>query len=185
MMSVGLLMLFYFCFNLFNKKYFTTASFLLLITFFVGVYFMLAFLNDSGSQSTSVKHLHQISYFDTFESDYIRTLFFGWGYGSKFYTLGRNLFVDVTELSHWETIRRYGLLSTIFIFVFIWLKPLFIKMSIEKSLIKYYFAIMVIAFILVACTNPYLLDSLGFCVLLFFDAFFESDTIEQEKRLRK
>lgn len=134
----------------------------------------MAFLTDKGSLSTSIKKGHQISYFNTFETDYVRTLFFGWGDGSSFYSLGRHAFVDVTELSHLETIRRYGFIPMLMIMFFIWLKPLVLKMLNTRSIIKYYYAVIVFAYIFVACTNPYLLDSVGFCVLLFFDAFFES-----------
>lgn len=181
MMAAGLLYLFYICFILLRKKSFCTAYVLILATLCVGAVAASAFLNDKGSKSSSIKHLHQISYFNTFDTDYMRTLFFGWGYGSTFYTLGRKEFVDVTELSHWETIRRYGFIPMMLIMLFIWLCPLIRKILNERGIIKYYYVLVVMAFIFVACTNPYLLDSLGFCVLLFFDAFFEFETCRINK----
>lgn len=185
MMAAGLLCFFYLCFQLLRKRCFCTAYVLVLTTLCVGAVAAFSFLNDKGSKSSSIKHLHQISYFNTFDTDYARTLFFGWGDGSTFYTLGRRAFVDLTELSHWETIRRYGFISMVLIMFFIWLRPLIRKVLNEKSIIKYYYMLVVFAYIFVACTNPYLLDSLGFCVLLFFDAFFEFETCRTEKRYLK
>lgn len=178
-----MLLFFYIAFFLMQKHRFFIAICIVLAGLYGGLMAANAFLHDKGSNSTAIKTLHQISYFNTFDSDLIRTIFFGWGYGSTFYTLGRNKFVDVTELSHWESIRRYGFISFIMIMTCIWLKPLiniFIK---EKYVIRYFYIIWVLSFVFVACTNPYLLDSLGFCVLLFFDVCFQFDVSTTKKRI--
>lgn len=177
MLTAFLFGFFYICFKLIKKKEFSIAYLLMLLTIIFGSIVAFLFLTDKGSQSSSIKALTQISYFETFDTDYIRSVFFGWGYGSTFYSLGRNDFVDVTELSHLETIRRYGFIGMLEIIFFIWLKPLIKKMTKEHGIIKYYYMLIVFAYIFVACTNPYLIDSLGFCVLLFFDAFFESEYV--------
>lgn len=176
MLSAILLCFFYIFFHLIKKRHLCSACIIVLATVCMGAILATAFLTDKGSLSTSIKKGHQTSYFNTFETDYIRTLFFGWGDGSSFYSLGRHAFVDLTELSHLETIRRYGFIPMLMIMFFIWLKPLVLKMINTRSFIKYYYAVIVFAYIFVACTNPYLLDSVGFCVLLFFDAFFEFET---------
>lgn len=175
MLTAFLLGFFYICFKLIEKKEFSVAYLLMLSTLAVGAIAAFLFLTDKGSNSSSIKALTQVSYLETFDTDHIRSVFFGWGYGSTFYSLGRRAFVDVTELSHLETIRRYGFIGMLGIMLFIWLKPVIKKMLKERSIIRYYYLLIVLAYIFVACTNPYLIDSLGFCVLLFFDTFFETE----------
>lgn len=177
MLSAILLFFFYMVFKFLMKKKFHIAFLILLISIIVGLYMASSFLLDRGSISTNIKNLDQLAYFKTFNSDIIRAAFWGWGYGSTFFSLGRNTFVDITELSLLETIRRYGFLGMITIMTFIWLKPLIKKMVKENFIIKYYYILVVLAYISVACTNPYLIDSLGFCVLLFFDSFFEWENL--------
>ena len=82
-------------------------------------------------------------------------------------------YTGLTELSHLETVRRYGLVPAIMIFVFVWLKPVVTIISKEKSLLKYFYMILLVSYIFVACTNPFLLGSIGFCALLFMSTFFE------------
>lgn len=185
LLAASFLFFLYIIVNMYKRKLYFRAFLLLISTLIAGASISYALLNDKGSQSSNVKHLHQVSYFETFETDYVRTLFFGWGYGSTFYTLGRQKYVNITELSHWETIRRYGLVSFIFIMIFIWLKPLINKLKKENGLTKYYYVVVVLAYVFVACTNPFLLDSVGFCVLLFIDAFFEYDTLHRNDNIQR
>ena len=114
-----------------------------------------------------------MSYEKEFISDYGRFLLYGWGGGSTFYSAGFKSYTGLTELSHLETVRRYGLVPTIMIFVFVWLKPVVTIISKEKSLLKYFYMILLVSYIFVACTNPFLLGSIGFCALLFMSTFFE------------
>ena len=185
LLAASLIFLFYLIVYMYQRKQFFRAILFFVATLIAAYYFSYALLNDKGSKSSSIKHLHQVSYFDTFETDYVRTLFFGWGYGSTFYTQGRNKFVNITELSHWETIRRYGFVSFVFIMVFIWLKPLINKLKNENGITKYFYVVVVLAYVFVACTNPFLLDSVGFCVLLFLDAFFEYDTLHRNDNVQR
>ena len=180
MLTAFLLGFFYICFKLIERKYFSIAYLLMLSTLVVGTIAAFLFISDKGSESSSIKALTQVSYFETFDTDCIRSIFFGWGYGSTFYSLGRRAFVDVTELSHLETVRRYGFIGMLGIMLFVWLKPVIKKMTRERAIIKYYYLLIVLAYIFVACTNPYLIDSLGFCVLLFFDAFFEAEDVNED-----
>lgn len=143
------------------------------------------FFNDKGSMSSFIKAKATQSYYKVYNSDIVRTFFFGWGCGSSFYHSGRNKIVDVTELSHLESVRRYGLFPFLFIMIFVWLKPLINKLKLEKGISKYFYVVVVLSYIFVACTNPYLLDSIGFCVLLFFTAFFEYDTFHRNDNIQR
>lgn len=185
MLCACMFLFLYMVFKLCKEKHFIIASLFFLLTMSSGSVVAYKFLHDKKSVSTNIKQLHQEAYFRTFKSDYIRTMFFGWGCGSTFYTKGFNKNVTLTELSHWETIRRYGVVSFVLIMFFIWLRPLILKMRIERGLSKYFYVVIVLAYIFVACTNPFLLDSIGFCVLLFFDAFFEYDNFNSFNNLQR
>lgn len=185
MLCVALLLFFYIIFKLYTRKHYVIASIFFIVSIWSGWVVAEKFLNDKGSASSNIKHLHQESYFNTFKTDKIRTAFFGWGCGSTFYTSGRNAMVSLTELSHWETIRRYGLVSFLLIMIFIWFEPLIMKMRAERGILKYFYVVIVLAYIFVACTNPFLLDSIGFCALLFFKSFFEYDTINRANNIQR
>ena len=181
MMCAVLLLLVYIVFQLLKNKHFAIAFLLILFCLFSAILFAILFLNDKGSHSSSIKAGHQQSYFDVFGTDYLRTIFFGWGAGSSFYSLGRHKFVNVTELSHLETVRRYGFLQTLVIFIFIWFRPMYNKFSREKSILKYFYLVVLLAYIFTACTNPFLIDSFGFCALLFFLTYFDYGDIQNYK----
>ncbi len=185
MLCAVLLFFCYIIFRLFLTRHRLLACIILFSVLGSGILVVNKLINDKGSSSNSIKFKATESYYRTYQTDYIRTIFFGWGYGSTFYHTGRNKYVDVTELSHLETIRRYGIISFCLIMIFIWLKPLINKCKHEHSITKYYYVIVVLAYIFLACTNPYLLDSVGFGTLLFFDAFFEYDTLNRNDNLQR
>lgn len=173
-LAVFLLYFVYLFFYCIEKKYINFAMIIAVISIFSAIFFALAFLND-GTHSTTVKLGHKASYYELFNTDYIRTVFFGWGMGSTFFSKGKGAFVDVTELTHLELVRRYGFISTLAIFVIIWLKPFWIKLK-ENGVRKYNYLLMIVSYIIVACTNPFLMDSLGFTALLFYSVYFEMNT---------
>lgn len=184
MMSAVLLMFFYFIFKIRQAGLVIAPVLLVIVTTVFALTIASLMLNDAGSGSSFIKMNDTYSYFKLYDQDILRTLFFGWGPGSTFYSLGRYKMVSITELTLFETIRRYGLVSTIIIFVNIWFKPFLVKIRYERSGIKFFYAVVVLAYIITACTNPYLLDSVGFCALLFFTTYFdyEADLFEGENK---
>ena len=135
----------------------------------VAIIFILKFINDKDSLSSHIKMQDTLGYIDIFKRDPIRTLLFGYGPGSSFFSWGRQKFVNVTENSLFETIRRYGLLSTCVIMFGIWFTPFrSVNFAKHKNYIQYFYYCVFAAFMLSALSNPYLLDSFGFCTLLFF-----------------
>lgn len=144
-----------------------------ILTAVVAIFLAIAFLGDVEESSLEVKTLHLNSYYNIFDSDYLRTLFFGWGGGSVFYTEGYDDYVTLTELSIQETVRRYGLLSTVLIFAYIWFSPIWklFKNSVNPATI--FMSLSLLAYIFVASTNPFLIGSIGFTALLFFSVAIE------------
>lgn len=158
----------YVCTRLLKEKK-VTLFFLILcasICFALGLAFL--FLNDKGESSLSVKTLHKISYSKEFDSNMIKFFLTGWGAGSKFYSSGYREWTYLTELSLYETIRRYGLVSTIIIFLCIWLSPI-IQFDAQKKPLGdiLFWTGVFFSYLFVACTNPFLLGSIGFCALFF------------------
>lgn len=119
MMLVGL----YIVFKLYKKGCRLIPLVLFSTVAVVAILFIVKFINDKDSSSSSIKVLDTLGYLDIFKRDPIRTLFFGYGPGSSFFSWGRQKYVNVTENSLFETIRRYGLLSTCIIMFGIWFTP--------------------------------------------------------------
>jgi len=165
-----------FCFIFFrfflDKKYVTSLA-ILFFTLYIALFLSISFLTDEKESSLAVKKLHQISYEKLFKSDIFRTTFIGWGAGSTFFTEGYNRYTNLTELSLFETIRRYGIIPTLAILFFIWFKPLFLIISKSFSIKHAFLFIVVLAYIFVAFTNPFLIGSIGFTALLFFSVIIE------------
>lgn len=131
------------------------------------------FLNDVTSRSSAVKISDLRTYLSMFRDDPLRALFFGWGPGTSFYSEVRNLVINSAELSLFESIRKYGLFFTCVIMFGIWFVPFRSKNFQSLNYYKYYYYCVFAAYMLAAFTNPYLLDSVGFCALLFFRTSFE------------
>ncbi len=167
---VALLLGAYICLKLVQKKKLATAFFIIMIVSFASLLFLILMVSEKTDSSIKVKTLHKLSYNKIFEEHPFKMLFTGWGAGSEFYSRGFHKMTDTTELSLYETIRRYGLISTILIFIFIWGRPIIFCWSNKMSLIyRVFFSIILISYIAVACTNPFLLGSIGFCSLIFME----------------
>ncbi|KPN77496.1 hypothetical protein AEA42_08420 [Shewanella sp. Sh95] len=131
---------------------------------------MYLLLSDVTEGSLAVKALHKESYLNEFSSDYFRMIVFGWAAGSSFFTQGFNEFTMLTELTLYETVRRYGLTATILILFFIWLPPIFRSFYGRLKIDTVFLGVGLLIYILVASTNPFLLGSIGFCALFFFSS---------------
>lgn len=167
-LAAGLLYFIYLCFKLYYKKEIFLATTLILIVGALGMLVVMFFLSDKNESSLAVKNLHKISYFREFDEHQLRYLLIGTGGGSSFYTEGYKKFATLTELTLYETIRRYGVIGSIVLFFVLWFNPIILELSNSKSLSSIYFCIVMSAYIFVACTNPFLFGSIGFCTLLFF-----------------
>jgi len=112
--------------------------------------------------SNVIKYGHFASYVNLF-SDNISILLFGQGIGVPFYTTGFHKEVFATELQYFEMIRIWGLPVTL-LFLSVLLLPIIKEIKTKK-----YSSIFVayIAFLFIAGTNPFLLDSTGMIVLVY------------------
>ena len=161
----------YICLKLVQQKKIVRAYMIILVAGTVSLVFLLMMLGERSDSSIKVKALHKVSYMELFDEHPYKTIFTGWGAGSEFYSKGFKKMTDTTELSFYETIRRYGIISTILIFIFIWGRPVIFVLTNKMPLSqKLFFSVTVISYIAVACTNPFLLGSIGFCSLVFIES---------------
>ena len=160
----------YICCKLIKEKKLVAAFFIISVGAFAALFFLMLMLSEKSDDSIKVKALHKLSYMKVFSEHPYKTIFSGWGPGSEFYSRGFGRITNTTELSFYETIRRYGILSTILIFIFIWGRPIIYCFS-NKMPVAYqiFFSITVACYVFVACTNPFLLGSIGFCSLIFME----------------
>lgn len=160
----------YFCLKLVKQRKLVRAFLTILVGGTLSLVFLLTLLGEKTDSSIKVKDLHKVSYMEIFSSHPLKTIFTGWGAGSEFYSKGFHKITNTTELSFFETIRRYGICSTILIFLFIWFRPIIFCFTNRIPFIyQMFFSVIIISYICVACTNPFLLGSIGFCSLIFME----------------
>lgn len=183
-LSALLLIGFYVGFGFYKRGFRITPIILFSTALITATVFVIRFINDRYSMSSTIKVLDTFTYFDIYKRDFFRTLLFGYGPGSTFFSRGRQMYVNVTENSLLETIRRYGLISTGIILGGIWFIPFKSKGFKEKVIyLKLFYVCVFGAYMLSALSNPYLLDSVGFCALLFFCTMFSYDNEQQYENI--
>lgn len=164
----------YFCLKLIKQKKLVRAFIIIMIAGAFALFFLLTLMGEKSDSSIKVKDLHKVSYFKIFSEHPYKTIFTGWGAVSEFYSRGFHKMTNTTELSFFDTIRRYGVLSTILIFTFIWFRPVIYCFTNKMPLAyQLFFSVMVISYVCVACTNPFLLGSIGFCSLIFLETIIQ------------
>lgn len=146
-----------------NKK----IIFILLSTFVI-IFFLFAtykLLTEHEEESLTIKTLHMKSYLSLFFQNPMKYLLIGEGPGSLFYTLGTNSFQPQTELCYFDLIRNYGLILTCGI-ILIYLYSLFLVKTKLKGAFGATLSFGYIAFLFICGTNPFLVSSTGFIVLI-------------------
>lgn len=151
-------------YNWINKRPKTKYFFYPLLVL-AGIAFLLfigLLATQKGDVSNAIKYGHLSSYLDLF-NEHPEYLFWGQGTGTLFYSEGFRRLTAQTEWIYIELLRNYGLLAIAILAVYLYpLKVLFHhrKNAFNMGLFLTYFA-----FLLVAGTNPFLLNSQGMTVL--------------------
>lgn len=173
-LSLSLIILFYIGYYLYKRS---KAIFLIFacIIAIVSVYEIssaIAILFDTQEPSNIIKYGYLISYYNHFSSN-ILDLFIGQGLGVSFYVEHFSRSFLTSELTYLEVLRVWGLPITC-IFMGILIIPI-IKELKSKSLSHLFIAY--IAYLFIAGTNPFLLDSTGMFVLVYvFSKAYSSNT---------
>lgn len=117
---------------------------------------------QEGDESNTMKYGHLYSYIDLF-SENPQYLFWGQGSGTMFYSLGFHRVTAQTEWIYIELLRNYGLFSLLIVGVYTF--PLLIFYKYRHDIFTAGFAVTYFGFLLIAGTNPFLLNSQGMTVL--------------------
>ena len=143
-----------------RSKYFLYPALFLLVLAFLLLVFLLA--TQEGDKSNAIKYGHLDSYAQLF-NNHIEYFIWGQGTGTTFYSEGFHRIVPLTEWIYIDLVRNYGLLSLIILAVYLY--PLFVFLRRRNDSFTTGLAVTYIAFLLIAGTNPFLLNSQGMCVL--------------------
>jgi hypothetical protein len=149
---------------MFAKKHIVLSIYLAFIAF---VYFLLNF-NPSGGFfdakdfGNAIKLKDAMSFLDWAN---VSNILFGEGLASFYYSGGRGYFVAQTEITFLDNIRYFGVILTLVFYMAI-LFPTYKKLSFKVEG-GFYFAVMSI-YILMSITNPMLVNSFGFIVILWY-----------------
>lgn len=141
-------------------RYFLYPLFVLLIFAFLLLVSLLA--TQEGDQSNAIKYGHLNSYVELF-SDAPQYLLWGQGIATSFYSEGFGYMTPQTEWIYIELLRNYGVFAFVIIGFFFY--PLWIFYLHRKDPFTRGFALTYFAFLLIAGTNPFLLNSQGMTVL--------------------
>lgn len=133
-------------------------------TMFFGM-LLFSLLAETDEGSNEIKYGHLKSYMELF-SENLDVLFGGQGAGGMFYTKGFGEVTVQTEWSFIELIRYFGIFGAIYI-VLIYLYPIIVIWK-KRFLLQYAFPIIsgYILYLLIAGTNPLLINSTGMLALL-------------------
>lgn len=164
LLTTILILIIYFSVFLYKnyKKLFILFICLVLIigTYQLSNVLLILFSDQEHSNITKLGHFY--SYLNLFTENPL-TLIFGQGIGIPFYTIGFHKYVFASELQYFEMIRIWGLPITI-LFLSMLIVPIIKDLKAKNyndRLIAY------TAFLFIAGTNPFLLDSTGMTILVF------------------
>jgi hypothetical protein len=143
-----------------RSKYFLYPALALLLMAFFWLIFLLA--TQEGDKSNAIKYGHLESYADLFNS-HIEYFLWGQGTATTFYSEGFQRIVPLTEWIYIDLLRNYGLFSLIVLAVYFY--PLFFFFRQRNDHFTKGLAVTYLGFLLIAGTNPFLLNSQGMCVL--------------------
>ncbi|RHJ54937.1 hypothetical protein DW121_00705 [Bacteroides sp. AM10-21B] len=133
-------------------------------TMFFGM-LLFSLLAETDESSNEIKYGHLKSYMELFDRN-LDILFWGQGVGGMFYTEGFGVSTMLTEWSFIELIRYFGIFGAIYI-IMIYLYPVSVIWK-NRLRLKYAYSIIggYILYLLIAGTNPLLVNSTGMLALL-------------------
>lgn len=126
------------------------------------LFFIFLLATQKGDLSNAIKYGHLNSYAELF-SLHPEYLLWGQGSGTLFYSEGFRKLTPITEWIYIELFRNYGLAA--FGILAVYVAPLFALFKHRQSAFNFGLFVTYVAFLLVAGTNPFLLNSQGMTVL--------------------
>lgn len=158
------------------KKYPVLKSILLPLSFCLILSLFFAFSNEKAESSNDTKQLHLLAYKQLWKTNPL-VFFTGMGAGSEIYSPG---YVGKTTLMEWtylELVRLYGFFSLYILSIFY--GPVY---KLWKNRKKYKLGIPVtlgcLLYMLSSYGNPYLINSTGFCLLIYLYSYITNNKIK-------
>lgn len=176
------LLIIFIIFILYN--FYTKKRLLSTVLFSVPVGFcaflLILFMLTSSETSADIKSEHIKSFFTLFSNHPFIYAFLGSGPGTRMYSTGFNTFTTLTEITYLELIKNFGLIGTSFI-LFLLIIPIFyiFKNKNYDIFARTSFIIGYLAYLFIAGTNPLLIGSTGFTVIMIIYYIGTNNIIEE------
>lgn len=139
-----------------------------------------AFSNEKGEDSNDIKQLHLLAYKQLWTSNPLAYLT-GMGAGSKIYSPGFHAKTELMEWTYLELVRLYGIFSVYILYIFY--EPVY---RLWKNRKKYYYGMPVamgcFLYMISSYGNPYLINSTGFCLLIYLYSYIANCKRKNEKK---
>jgi hypothetical protein len=147
-------------FLILNKKIRIFFIFFIILSVYILFNVFISFF-DPDEFSNKIKIQHFLSYINQINNGTLN-LFIGNGLGSEYFTIGYDRIITHTEITYLDLLRWYGLFGFI-LFVWTIFNPLINKFSfIDKK------SFIFLIFLCIAFSNPTLLNSYGFFVIVWY-----------------
>ena len=116
---------------------------------------------SSDEESNSIKIGHLVSFFNIIDW---KMLIFGQGLGSYFFTEGYGVVVSQTEITWMDAIRFFGLPLSIVLLMLLFFPVRNVPLNSSFSSCR----VIMLLYIIMSMSNPVLLNSFGFLVVLWY-----------------
>lgn len=150
---------------------------ILALVFCMFLFLIFSLVSESNEASNVIKYGHLASYATLF-SEHPEYLIFGQGLGSSFYSIGFHGMTVQTEWTYLELLRTFGLFSLPILLVMLY--PLRRLYVLRQSPIVFSMFVAYCEYLLVAGTNPLLLNSTGMLMLLIMYSYIRRIEINHE-----
>lgn len=141
------------------------------------IYLFLAFSSEKGESSNQTKQLHLLAYKQLWRSNPL-VFFTGMGAGSEVYSPGFKHKTVLMEWTYLELIRLFGVFSLYILTIFygpvyrLWKNRKEYKLGIPVAL-------GCLLYMLSSYGNPYLINSTGFCLLIYLYSYVTNNKIKK------
>lgn len=152
----------------------TSAVALLTVIAIISFQFLTNNQVDKGGASDKIKSGHLASYIGHF-SEHPKYLLTGQGIGTSFYTSGFGKEVYMTELTYFELVRVFGVPLVVMFLGILFIPFLKILRPVGLSFNDFQFYLPYLGYLFIAGTNPLLISSTGFLVIVMgMEKFFKN-----------
>lgn len=166
-------------YNFYIRKNVATTVLLFSIVSFSAIVVIFLLLTTSET-STDIKASHMESFFDLFKQAPFTYALLGSGPGTIMFTKGFNGYTTLTELTYLELIKSFGMIGTLIILAVI-IFPIF-KIYLNNNydiVYKWSFVMGYFAYLFIAGTNPLLIGSTGFTVIMVVYYLSENNVLRE------